>query len=63
VKVTILTVVPDGEVTIMDMPTEDALALSEEIQSGESPWLTFDLDDSVTCLVARRHIVRIDIEG
>lgn len=52
----------DGaELTIADFNPESALDLVAEFRDGDDPTFTFDMDGA-TVLVARHHVVRIDLE-
>lgn len=51
-----------GRVGIGHMPDESALRMVEEFQEGDSPTLTFTLDDESITHIARPHIVRIDLD-
>lgn len=49
-----------GKLTVEEFDQESALDLAEELSSGESPFLTFEMGDA-TVIVARAHIVRVDL--
>lgn len=60
-KLTIYTT-GDGQVEIKTMADEDALDAIDDWHNGEGDVLTFTLDDNASTHIARRHIVRIDVD-
>lgn len=54
-------VVTDGLYEIEDLPEDDALALTEDIEQGDSNFLTFTLDAAIV-KVARAHIIAVEID-
>lgn len=62
-KLTIVTVLEDANVTIADLDAATVLDLIEEFESGISDVLHFSLDDGkCETYILRRNIVRIDVE-
>lgn len=52
----------DGsELAIADFDPESALDLLADFRDGDSATMTFDMDGA-TVVVARHHVVRIDLE-
>jgi len=62
VKVTLHTTNPDHGVLIQSMADEDVLELVNDFRDGESPALTFVLDDGRVSHLARTHVVGIDVD-
>lgn len=52
-----------GRVDVASMPDDDGLTLLEEFEADDgAPTLRLTLDDAATTLIARRHVVRIDVD-
>lgn len=60
-KITVYSTV--GEVKIKNLPEADALDLVSDLQeSAGTPFLVLDLDEKTTVYLARKHVVRVDLD-
>lgn len=52
----------DGHLKIRHLPDADAMDLLEQFEHGDAGALRFTLDAASVSSIARRHVIRIDLD-